>query len=116
MPTGLHVKPNGVEIVFSEAIDPASVQAENFAVEQWNYKWIENYGSPTYSVKNPDEAGSDTVEIESVALSSDGKTVFVEMPDIQPVMGMSISYTVKTTDGVELRQDLYNTINRVPGE
>ena len=116
MPTGLHVKANGIEITFSEPVDPRSVVSENFNIEQWNYRWFESYGSPAYSVKNPDELGSDEVEVHSVQLSDDRKTVFIEIPGIQPVMGMSISYSLKTSDGVDLEHDIYNTINRVPGE
>ena len=116
MPTGLFVKSNGLEIRFSDSLDPNSVQVENFTIEQWNYRWIESYGSPRYSVKDPEALGTDPVPIQSVELATDGRTVFVEIPGIHPVMGMSISYTLNAVDGTEVSHEIYNTINRVPEE
>ena len=117
LPVALHVKGDGLQLRFSNELDPTeATNVGNYNIEQWNYRWIEDYGSPRYSVENPDEEGTDPVEIRSVRLSEDRKTVFLEMPDIQPVMGMSISYTLKASDGTEMHHDIYNTINRVPDE
>ena len=114
-PVALHVKSNGLQLRFSDVLDPAeATQVSNYAIEQWNYRWMENYGSPLYSVKNPDQQGTDDVEIRSAQLSEDHKTVFLEIPDIQPVMAMSITYTLNAADGTEMHHELYNTINRVP--
>ena len=117
LPVGLHVKHNGIQLRFSDALDPEkAADASNYTIEQWNYKWIPNYGSPPYSVKNPDTVGTDIVEVQSISLSEDNKTVFLEIPGIQPVMAMSILYSLAAEDGTEMRHELFSTINRVPEE
>jgi glucose/arabinose dehydrogenase len=117
MPVEMNVKANGLELRFSEALDRASAtNPGNYTVEQWNYRWHASYGSPQYSVANPEVEGTDPVEIQSVRLAEDGRTLFIEIPGIQPVMGMSVSYTLKAADGTEIEHTIYNTINRVPSE
>ena len=93
----------------SSANDP-----QNYAVEQWNYLWTEKYGSPDYSVADPSRIGRDTMTVKSARLSPDQRTVFLELPEIQPVMQMKIQFRVKCADGATIAQTIYNTINRVP--
>ena len=54
LPVALHVRSNGVELTFSDPLAPKeSSDPQSYSIEQWNYRWIERYGSPAYSVKNP---------------------------------------------------------------
>ncbi len=112
---GMSVKKNGVELTFSTPLDKTEgANVENFSVEQWNYQWTSNYGSPEFKPSSGDkDKGHDQVTISKVTLSSDGKTVFLEMP-VQVVMQMSIKYRLMTADGQKLSQEIYNTINYVP--
>ena len=115
MPVGVKVRKNGLELTFTNPLDPKSVaDGQNFAIEQWNYKWTQNYGSPEFSVKDPNKKAHDPVEIKSVKLLADKKTIFIEIPEIQPVMQMKVKYNVKSADGREISQEFYNTINVVP--
>ncbi|MEO6036668.1 MAG: heme-binding protein, partial [Verrucomicrobiota bacterium] len=115
MPCDLHVVPSGVELSFTSPLEEKSaIDPENYGIEQWIYKWTSNYGSPEFSVKNPDEKVHDTVELKSVKLSSDRKTVLLEIPDLKPVMQMKIKYHVTAADGTSLNQEVFNTIHRVP--
>lgn len=115
LPLALHVKPNGIEIQFGCELDPTrATDQQDYSVQQWNYRWIERYGSPTYSVKHPEMEGRDDVPIRAVRLSEDRKSVFLEIPGIKPVMQMRIAYNIVAADGAQLRNELYNTINRVP--
>ena len=86
MPTQLNVKPNGVEITFTAPLDPETAKDPgSYAVDQWNYRWAQEYGSKLYSVKDPNRAiekslqssSGDPVEIKSVKLSPDHKTLLV---------------------------------------
>ena len=115
LPTALHVASNGVNITFSSEMDQASADEQNFAVEQWNYEWTEKYGSPDFSVANPRKQGRDSVTIKSVKLSSDRKTIFLEIPEIRPVMQMQIRFRLKAADGAPVEHEILNTINQVPG-
>lgn len=115
MPYGLHVGRGGMEIKFTTAVDAASAtDTENWAVEQWNYKWSEAYGSPEFSVKNPLEKGRDPVSIAAITLSADRQTVFLKIPEIAPVMQMRIQFRIKTESGEPLVHEIYNTLNKVP--
>ena len=82
-------------------------------VEVWNYLWSGAYGSPEISTldasgERPLEAGKDghaqfsamqlkksqhdPLTIKSVAVGTDDRTVFLEIPGLKPVMQMSIRY------------------------
>jgi hypothetical protein len=114
LPTAFHVKSNGVEITFSDALAAGSVaDVANYSVEQWNYIYSGGYGSPEVSPDDPKKKGHDKVELKSARLAGDGRTVFLEMP-VKPVHQMKIKYTLAAADGAEVRQEIYNTIHKVP--
>jgi glucose/arabinose dehydrogenase len=113
MPAALHVHKNGVRISFTCELDPASVDADAFGVIQWNYKWSSTYGSRHWSALNPEKQGYDTLEVKSAKLLADGKSVFLEIPGIQPVMQMQITYTLHSRDGAAVKGDIYNTMHEL---
>ena len=114
MPTGLKIKETGVEITFTDPLDAETANdADSYGVEQWNYVWSGEYGSPEVSAADPSKKEHDTVEVKSAKLSADGKTVFLEIPGIRPVMQMKIQINLDSADGRELEWEIYNTINRV---
>ncbi len=111
----MHVKHTGIELTFTQPLETATAaDANNYGIEQWNYKWTKEYGSPEFSVKEPNKKGHDTVEIKSITVSPDGKSVMLEIPEIAPVMQMMIKVKLKTADGAPMKLDIFNTINRVP--
>jgi hypothetical protein len=87
---------------------------DSYAIERWNYKWSSKYGSPDLSVKNPAQEGRDTVSLRRASLSEDGRTVLLEVEDMQPAMQMKIRYNLKFASGKQVRSDLYATVNKVP--
>jgi len=115
MPAAMQVKKNGIEVKFTDALDEASANdLQNYSLEQWNYKWTKNYGSPEFSVTDPEKKGHDKVEVKSARLAADRKTVFLEIADLKPVMQMRIKFNLKTADGAAISTEIHNTINRVP--
>ena len=115
LPVAMHVKKNGIEVTFADRLDETTAtDAANYAIEQWNYKWTSNYGSPDFSVADPEKKGRDKLELSAVKLSPDKKTVFLEIPDLKPVMQMRIKYRLKAADGTPVASEIHNTINRVP--
>jgi hypothetical protein len=115
MPTSLRVRPNGIEIGFTAPLDRASAtDLQNFALERWNYQWTEAYGSPEFSVANPAEKGHDPVDVRGATLSADGKTLFLEIPDLKPVMQMKIKFVLTSAAGNPLDYEIYHTIAKVP--
>ena len=116
LPSALHVSRDGLRLTFTAPLEAASAADEqNYAIEQWNYEWTENYGSPEFSVADPRRPGHDPVLIRSAKLLPDGKTVFLELPQLKPVMQMKIRFRLKAADGAPVEQEIYSTINRVPG-
>jgi hypothetical protein len=144
MPTGLKVTKTGIDISFTDPLDPEdATDPDSYDLEQWNYLWTGEYGSEDYSSKTPDfeakvrelnrlredpskngEAidklvkqlakGRDPIKVESAALSPDGKTVTLTIADLRPVMQMRIRGKLKAVDGAKVPLEIYNTINFVP--
>jgi hypothetical protein len=54
------------------------------------------------------------VEIASARLSSDGRSVTLQIPRLQPVMQMILKANLKTAAGKELPVETAQTINFVP--
>ncbi|HEX8311047.1 MAG TPA: DUF6797 domain-containing protein [Chthoniobacteraceae bacterium] len=117
MQTSMKVTDKGIHIGFTNPVEEESAKdAENYSIEQWNYRWTSAYGSPEFKVSNPEEKGHDAVEIKSVKLAMDKKSVFLEVPGLQPVMQMKIKMNINAADGTELPNQIVNTINAVGKE
>jgi len=123
MPIDMHVKKEGVEITFTNALDKESaVDAQSYAAWWFNIKWQKDYGSDRYSPTDPNkkygknvkEPPGDPLEIKSAKLSSDGKTVSLEIPNMMPVTNMVIKMKLKAADGSTIDTQICNTINKVP--
>ena len=114
LPSGFSVHENGVKITFSQPLDQELAEdIESYAVEQWNYKWTKNYGSPDFKPSNMDERGRDKIEVKSAKLLPDKRSVFLDLGGVDPVHSMAIDYNLDADDGELVRGALYVTINRV---
>src|SRR5258708_36402816 len=115
MVTGMHVRKDMAELVFPDPVDPASAgDPDSWIAQQWNYRYTGNYGSADYSVADPKKQGRDPVDIASIAVSADGKTVSLSIPGLKPAMQMLIKCRIKTADGAPLSQEIWQTIHTVP--
>ncbi len=115
MVTGCRVENDGLRLSFNFPVDAQSASDKNaFTIEQWNYLWAPSYGSKQYSLKTG-EPGRDVVEIESVAVATDGKSVKLTIPDVQPVNQVFLRLRLKSRSGDVFTEEIYWTINRVPG-
>jgi hypothetical protein len=114
----LHVKDNGVEITFLQPLNKESAaDAGAWSVEEWNYRWDNIYGSPKFKPSAPGKEGTDTLNVKSAKVSDDGKTVFLEIPDLHPVMQMLIQANgIESADGAPVKVEIANTINHVKGK
>jgi azurin len=111
-PTGFHLHDNGVRVDFAEPIDPAVAAdpARHFA-QVWNYRYGAGYGSDEYSTTHEGLRGHDHLPITAVQILAGGKSLFLEMPEIQPVDQLHL--LVASAAGVE--HDLVITANRLDG-
>jgi hypothetical protein len=103
---------NTFTITFSEPLDRELAEdIESYGAEMWNYRWTSNYGSPDFSVANPEKQGRDAVQIQSAKLQPDGKTVVLTIPTLRPAMQFALRYNLETTKGEPIQSALYATIN-----
>lgn len=112
MPEAFHVHENGLRVRFTQPVNPiAAERRSSYRIELWNYRWSATYGSFHYSVRRPAEIGHDTLHVTAAHLLPDGRTVFLEVPDLQPVDQIHLHVDLEIMDGHPLRFDLYGTIH-----
>jgi hypothetical protein len=117
MPTGLNVTTKGVKITFTNPLDAERAgSADSYSVEVWNYKWTSNYGSGEYSTMADGAKKHDPLTVKSAKLSEDGKSVFLEIEGMKPVMQMKIQMRAAAADKSPASFDLYNTIHELPNQ
>jgi hypothetical protein len=117
IPTGFKTKANGIELTFSAPLDVASASdIQNWNVEQWNYLWTGDYGSPDVSATTPGKKGKDLVVISKVTVGADKMTVLLELPDRVPVMQMKVQCNIKDAAGATVKHDTYATLNKIPSK
>ena len=110
LPVGFHVYKNGVLLKFSEPLDEAIAgQAVNSFAQCWNYRYSSAYGSPEFSSLHAGMLGHDHVAIKSAHVIGKGQSLFLEMPELQPVNQLHLR--VKTSPVHST--DLYLTVHKL---
>ena len=84
----------------------------NYSVERWNYRRTAAYGSP--HLLRDGHPGQETMIPASAYLSSDGRSVFLGLPDMQPVMQLRVGWALTAQSGTRIEQDAYLTIHELP--
>jgi putative heme-binding domain-containing protein len=110
LPKAFRVHENGVQITFTRPIKRgiAEKSAHQFG-QVWNYRYSASYGSPEFSPRHSGVKGHDPVRIASSHVASDGCTLFLEMPDIQPVNQLHLNVRVDEGPG----QDIIVTVHKL---
>ena len=109
-PTGFRTYLNGIKLDFEEPLDADAVgDTGNYFVQQWNYIYSNSYGSPEYSVKNPQQEGHDTLAVASAHLLEGGKSLFLEVPDIDPAMTVHVYGQLKGAKGQPFELNTFMT-------
>jgi hypothetical protein len=115
MPARIIVAKNHLELGFTCRLDPVSAaDPQNYAIEAWNYRWTEAYGSADYSVQDPKVQRHDHWSITRAEILPDQKTVRLDVPQIQPAMQVRTEMRIRAEDGSPLKSTLYSTINALP--
>lgn len=108
----LHVARDGLLLGYTDPLDPSTAtDPGNFEVKAWNYRWSAQYGSPDF--RSDGTEGRDTWRVTSATLSADGRTVFLEIPEIRRTMQWHLEYRLSAADGSPLRNFVHGTIHRV---
>lgn len=110
LPVGFRVHSNGVLVKFTEPVDAkVALEASNHFAQVWNYRYSQAYGSPEYSTKHLGMLGHDTLTIRSARVLDEGYSVFLEIPDIQPVNQLHLRLGV----GKNTYRDLFITVHKL---
>lgn len=101
---------DGLIISFYAPLAPDSAaKLDNWRVQSWEYRWTQNYGSP--QLKRSGAQGRDEHPVQSVTLSEDGKTVFLNIPTLTPTMQFHVNFSGNFADGIPLDGYLHGTIH-----
>jgi putative heme-binding domain-containing protein len=112
LPRRFHVYQNGVLVEFTQELDRAFVEkAEHHFAQCWNYRFSSAYGSPEYSPSHYGVPGHDPVPVASALLLADGHSLFLEMPDLQPVNQLHLNLGLAR----DRTCDLFLTVHKLDG-
>ncbi|MCA8955194.1 MAG: hypothetical protein KDC87_03920 [Planctomycetes bacterium] len=121
MLTGWKTAPDGVFLTFTCPLDKARAEdPQNYEVEVWDYVWAQTYGSPEISPRHPDRTAKpytkkhDPWKVAAAKLQADGKTVFLSLPEIQPVMQIQVKFDLADSAGVRIKSQVHASIHRLP--
>lgn len=100
---------NGLEVEFTQPVNPASVQASAFTIQNFTYLYRKAYGSPVVDIKDN--------TVQSATLLPDGKTVRLELAGFRPGFIYEVKLKgIRAADGTGLLHDFgYYTLNAIPG-
>ena len=108
------VEPDGLRLTFNFAVDPdTATSLRSYSAKHWNYHWRREYGSDMYSPIT-DQPGPAPMNVESVTLSADGRSVKLHIPDLIPVNQVHLILRIKAADGSPFAEEIYWTINGIP--
>jgi len=98
----------GVLLRFGVKLDrQRATNPENYSLATWGYRRSYKYGSPQY--KADGTPGIDWHAASSAYVSKDGRSVFVGVPDMKPVMQLRIGWSLATADGEAFEKNAYTT-------
>ena len=110
LPIAFHAHENGVSLTFSLALDKETAgQTNRHFAQAWNYHYSAGYGSPELSPRHPGQPGHDVLAISSAHVLADGRTLFLEIPDLQPVNQLHLHVSPGKGEPV----DLFATIHKL---
>lgn len=110
MPVGFHVHQNGIAVKFAQKLDPKVAEnVQSHIVQAWNYRYSSAYGSPEFSTQHPGAIGHDVLLVTSAQVVDEGKTLFLEIPDLQPANQVYLRMNVDADRG----HDLFTTVHQL---
>lgn len=105
LPIAVNALNSGMKITFAEPLDPVSLKLNQISVKTWSLKRTANYGSKHFNEK--------LLTIRDATLSSDAKTLTLEIDGIQPTWCMEIQYKLRSMAGAAIQGTLHNTIHEL---
>ena len=103
LPVQLQAVSSGIRLVFSEPISATGFSADAFHVKVWDLKRTANYGSKHHNERE--------LKVAAARLEDEGRTVLLDLPDLQPTWGMEIAWQLKAIDGTPVEGRMHNTVH-----
>jgi hypothetical protein len=103
LPIELHARHSQLELTFTEPLDAIGLDAKAVQISTWSLKRSASYGSKHYDER--------PLAVRGAALSSDGRTLTLEVPELAPTWCMEIRYTLRARDGELVSGVIHNTIH-----
>ena len=108
LPAEIAPMDKGVLLRFGTALDEKTASdPANFSLSAWSYKRSHTYGSAQY--KADGSTGTDALTASSAYLSTDGKAVFLGVPEMKPVMQLRIGWAIRSASGLAMEGNAYTT-------
>ena len=108
LPREVIAKAEGVLLRFDTALDPArATDPASYSLQTWGYRRTHKYGSPQY--KADGTPGQDALTASRAYLAPDGRSVFVAVPGMKPVMQLRVGWSLATAAGVAFADNAYTT-------
>jgi putative heme-binding domain-containing protein len=106
LPVGLNAKKTGMAITFSGELDGrAATETDRYAVTTWSLKRTAGYGSKHLNEK--------TLIVAAARLAPEGRTVVLDVPNIEPTWCMEIKYRLRSASGEEITGTIHNTVHQL---
>jgi len=105
LPLSVQATKGALRVTFSDPIDPASVNTDAFALKVWSLKRAADYGSKHYD--------EHSLDITAARLSSDARTVTLDIPELSPTHCYELKARLRGDDGASLDRSLHGTIHRL---
>ena len=113
LPRELVPMDKGVLLRFDEAVDRgAAANPDSYALASWSYKRTYQYGSPQFRADGT--PGIDPLPPSSAYVSRDGRTVFISVPGMTPVMQMRLGWSLATATGTKFQETAHFTPYDLP--
>ena len=103
LPVEMKAITSGIQITFATPLDKAAAEdMSNYTISTWDLLRSAKYGSDRFNTQE--------LNISKITLSTDLKTILIELPDLQPTWVMDIVYDLKAEDGNTFEGVIQNTI------
>lgn len=113
IPVAYETARDGIVVRFTTELDPDfAADPGNYSMRIWQYQRRASYGSEDYRVL-AEGTGRDDLAVRSATLSADGRSVFVEIPDILPVQQYHLEMNLRSADGERMREFIHGTIHEL---
>jgi putative heme-binding domain-containing protein len=106
LPSKIEAVKTGIKLTMTGELDASSAQdPSKYAIQTWSLKRTADYGSKHYDER--------TLKVKSARLDPDGRTVWLEIPEIQPTWCMEIRYSLRSKSGAQVTGTIHNTIHQL---